>query len=269
MKNMKITRKLIFVSVFLFGQLYAVDLKTTPVREAMNFQLSMSGWDDEFDQVNKTKENDRTNQNHDRPDQPVKGKSILKAGLLSALVPGAGEYYLGHRVKARYFFAAEAMTWLGYFSFRTYGSWRKDDYINYAARYADARLEGKSEKFHDWVGFYESIDVFNSLGRVGDPDRAYLPNTPENHWRWDSPEHQAVYRGLKTKSKDAYNRANFMLGVALVTRVISIVDAVRDARGMQRRINDTFAQNNRFNYRVSFNPLDETRQVNFTLFTPY
>ena len=245
-------------------------LKATPVRDAMDRQLAAAGWGDEFDQVNKKKDKDKKaeNQEWDQP-QNGKGKSILKAGILSALVPGAGEYYVGKRVKARYFFAAEVLTWIGYFSFRTYGSWRKEDYINYAARYADAQLEDKSEEFQDWVGFYRSIDAFNSLGRVGDPNRAYLPDTPEYHWYWDTPEHQAIYRDIKTKSKDAYNRANFMLGVAVVTRVISIVDAVRDARSSNRQLDNSFSQTDRFNYEINLDPLSDTRQVSFTLFTPF
>ena len=50
--------------------------------------------------------------------------SILKAAALSALLPGLGEYYLGHRTKAKYFFGAEALTWVGFFAFRTYGGWK-------------------------------------------------------------------------------------------------------------------------------------------------
>ena len=57
-----------------------------------------------------------------------------------------------------------AMTWIGYFSFRTYGNWRRDDYVNYAAVHANARLEGKSDEFLSWVGFYENIRDFNNLG---------------------------------------------------------------------------------------------------------
>jgi len=266
-------KNLVIIFVFcalMCGQVFAAGFKPTPVRDAMNRELAMAGWDDEFDQANKEKDQDDKVKTSEW-DKPAdgKGKSILKAGILSALVPGAGEYYLGKKVKARYFFAAEALTWIGYFSFRTYGSWRKDDYINYAARYANAQLEDKSEEFHDWVGFYESIDAFNSLGRVGDRDRDYLPDTPEYHWYWDSPEHQATYRAIKTKSKDAYNRANFMLGVAVVTRVISIVDAVRDARKINRRLDNSFSQTDRLNYEISVDPFSDTRQVNFTLFTPF
>ena len=45
------------------------------------------------------------------------GKSVFKAVLYSSLIPGGGQYYLGKRKTARYFFAAEESclpdTWLG------------------------------------------------------------------------------------------------------------------------------------------------------------
>ena len=60
-----------------------------------------------------------------------------------------------------------------------------------------------------------------------------------------------------------------MLGVALVTRVISIVDAVRDARSSNRQLDNSFSQTDRFNYEINLDPLSDTRQVSFTLFTPF
>jgi len=247
----------------------AVELKSTPVHDAMIAELAMANWGDEFDQVNQKKTADKKSSENNFEKTGGGGKAVWKAGLLSALIPGAGELYLGNKAKARYFFAAEAVTWIGFISFRTYGSWKKDDYIDYAAKYAGADIEDKDEEFHDLVGFYSSIDEYNVLGRVGDPDREYLEDTPENHWFWDSPEDQATYRSLKTSSKDSYNRANFALGVAAVTRVISIIDAIRDARKQQRRIGSDFTQENKINYKFSVHPFSDTRQFSLTLYTPF
>jgi hypothetical protein len=157
-------------------------------------------------------------------------KSMWRAAAYSALLPGLGEYYVGNRRKARYFFAAETVSWVGFFAFRTYGSWKKDDYIDFAREKAGAQLEGKSDEFNDWVGFYNDIDQFNTLGRVADRDRPYLEDTPENHWRWQSLEDRMAYRNLKNRSREAYRRADFMIGVMVLSRIISIIDAVHDAR---------------------------------------
>ena len=101
-------------------------------------------------------------------------KSMFKAAALSALVPGGGQYYVGNKRTAYYFFAAEALTWVGYASFKVYGNWREDDYIRYAAVNANANLDGKSDEYVDLVGFYDDIDQYNSLARAFDPDPTVL-----------------------------------------------------------------------------------------------
>ncbi|MFZ5981612.1 MAG: hypothetical protein ACOYVF_13370 [Candidatus Zixiibacteriota bacterium] len=266
----KLIPSIIFVFILCVGTAAtAVELKSTPVQNAMEIQLALASRGDEFDQLNRKKTDDVTATENKIETGTNSPKAVWKAGLLSALVPGAGEFYLGNKAKARYFFAAEALTWVGFIAFRTYGSWRKDDYIEYAAKYADAHIGDKDDEFHDLVGFYSSIYEYNTLGRVGDPERAYLEDTPENHWLWDSPEDQATYRALKTSSKDAYNRANFALGVAAIARIISVIDAVRDARKQNQRIDKEFSRSDKINYKFSVNPFSETGQVKFTLYAPF
>jgi len=194
-------------------------------------------------------------------------KSVFKAALFSSLVPGGGQYYLGKRKTARYFFAAEALTWLGYFSFRTYGNWRQDDYIAYAAIHANADLEGKSDDHLAWVGFYSNIREFNSFGRVWDPERAYLPDTPENHWEWKTDDERQTYRDLRNRSLEAYRRSDFMIGVAILDRVVSVIDAIRSARRMGRRIDigSSDTDENR-SIKLSVNPFSSRRQVCLTFY---
>ena len=199
--------------------------------------------------------------------RPTGKKSVLKAAVLSALVPGAGEFYVGHKGKARYFFTVEAVSWAGCIAFRTYGHWRKDDYIRYAKTNANANLGDKSEEFRDLVGFYPSIDDYNSLGRVYDPDRPYLYDTPDNHWRWQSDEDRATYRSLKNRSREAYRRAKFMVGIAIANRIISVLDAIRDARRANRSLDDSYAQEKPFQIQVG--SFDDGAQVQLALRTPF
>lgn len=196
--------------------------------------------------------------------------SLVKAGLYSALLPGLGEYYVGHRSKARIFFAAEAATWIGFFTYHFYGNWKEDDLIDYAAVYAHADLEGKSDEFQDWVGFYEDIDQFNSLGRVQDPERPFLIDNAENHWRWQTAAEQETYRNLKNKSRDAYRRRDFMIGLAIANRVVSILDAVRDAKRSKREIKDSeFSIVNSINYRLAIDPFSQERLVSLLFYKQF
>ena len=205
----------------------------------------------------------------DSPAEPKSGRkiSMLKAGLYSALLPGLGEYYVGHKSKARIFFAAEAATWLSFFTFHLYGNLKQEDFIDYAAVNANASLDGKSEEFQDWVGFYDDIDQFNTLGRVQDPERPYLVDNAENHWRWQSVYQQETFRNLKNKSRDAFRKRDFMIGLAIANRVVSIFDAVRDAKRSKREIkDDEFSIVKGIKYRVDIDPFDRDLPLAMTLY---
>jgi len=103
---------------------------------------------------------------------------------------------------------------------------------------------------------------------VGDPDRAYLEDTPDNHWEWQSDAERRMYRDLRNGSKEAYRRADFMVVAAVVDRMISIIDAVRSAKRMNRALEDeddafTARSNRKFHFTVD--PL-ASRQVCITLY---
>lgn len=189
------------------------------------------------------------------------GKKAWKALALSALVPGAGEYYLGHRGRARIFFTGEALSWIGYGSFRMYGHWRKDDMTRWARDRAGAELDGKSDFHLDMVGFYEDIDEYNTFGRVMDPDRPYLFDTPANHWRWQDSSDQKVYRDLKNQSREAYRRSNFMIGVMVVNRIVSVVDVFQMVLRSRGKFEERFSTEEQTGLRVQLDPGSLTRQV--------
>ncbi len=249
--------------VLLTYNLPAVALKNTPLQERLASSIS-----NDFSNISLAMTNSSDQEFGSSP--PAAGErkiSLVKAGIYSALLPGLGEYYVGHRSKARIFFAVEAATWISFFTYNFYGNWKKDDLINFAATHANANLEGKTKEFQDWVGFYQDIDQFNSLGRVGDPDREYLVDNAENHWRWQTQAEQEIYRQLKNKSRDAYRRRDFMVGLAIVNRVVSIIDAVRDAQRSRREIKDSeFSLVKGISYRVEIVPFDEQRPLTLSLF---
>ena len=252
----------VLASVITTSAAEAVELKKTPLQDKLASNISsfyneqiFAGLDEFENEINSQRSSDNTEK-----------KSIVKAALYSALLPGLGEYYVGNRRKARVFFAVEATAWIGYLSNRVYGNWKEDDLIRFASEYADANLEGKSQEFQDWVGFYDDIDQFNSLGRVQDQDRPYLVDNSENHWRWQSDEDKANYRNLKNSSREAFRRANFLVGLAVVNRIISIIDAVRDAKRSNSEIKDAdFSLVGKIKYRFKIHPFSNSKPVSFAL----
>ncbi len=238
--------------------LFALDLPQTPIQTSMlqNLNIPVLADEDEW-----SFDDDKPGPNLATDPESSNDKSLAKTLLLSALIPGAGEYYLGQKTKAGYFFAAEAITWIGYASFRTYGNWKRDDMVKYAEDYADANLQDKDDEFEDWVGFYESIDQFNQLGRATD-DRPYLPGTDEYYWRWESSDQRSVYRDIKNSYRSAHRRADFMIGIAVANRIVSVIDSWRSFR----RIKATIGGDDGWSYELRIDPFSDGDKVNLTLY---
>jgi hypothetical protein len=225
---------------------------------AMKMEMASAG--DEFD-------NEATPDRKNVTSETISGKkSLAKAAIYSALLPGLGELYVGHKQKARIFFGVEAVTWIGYASYRIYGHAKEEDYIRFAQTNANAQLDGKNDEFRDMVGFYTSINEYNSFGRVFDPDRPYLVDSPENHWQWQTEEDQATYRHLKNRSREAYRKADFFVGIAIIARVVSVIDVVRDVKRYNSRLDREMAESP---FKLQVNPFSSTRQVVLSMRTPF
>lgn len=156
----------------------------------------------------------------------------VKAGLLSLLLPGAGQYYNGDRSKAYVFAGVEAAVWASYFTFDVQGDNRTDTYEEYAGIYAGVPGDGYDEAYWRAVGRYLDSDAYNEAlrrearafgtepgGLVG-PDRA---------WQWRNEDHFRVYQELRADAARAYDRRDFMTLFAILNRVVAVYDAVRNS----------------------------------------
>lgn len=162
-------------------------------------------------------------------------KSASTAALLSLILPGAGEIYGGAQTKGKIFILSEASLWAGFFGFRTYGSWLKRDYKSYAATRAGVDLDGKSDGFFDELAFYDSRDQYNQFAPLYNRgEKEPYPEEDFWNWQWDSRESRLRYRDLKNRSKDISRRAVYMVGLSVVNRIVSVVDALRTVRNYNR-----------------------------------
>jgi len=72
-------------------------------------------------------------------------KSMLVGGVLSALVPGAGEFYAKSYLKAAIFLALEAGLWIGYAAYQNKGNTQTDEFH----AFADAKWSVR--KYATWL----------------------------------------------------------------------------------------------------------------------
>ena len=194
-------------------------------------------------------------------------KSVIKAGLYSFLIPGWGQYYNHKMTKGRIFFAAEVLTWVSYFSLRTYGRWRKDDMIRFGNSRAGADLEGKDEIFTGMMEMYMDIDEYNNIGRLMESDSPYYSPNSSYYWRWETEEDMATFRKLRERSREAYRASKWLFIIGLVNRVASVVDAVRDAKRADIIEHDDFLSSlTDSKFSLDINPMSYDKQINLTYY---
>jgi hypothetical protein len=162
-------------------------------------------------------------------------KSMRKALLLSLLVPGAGQQYIGSVGRARMMYAAEVGIWSTFTVFRIQGGMRKDRYEEMATLYAGVDGD-RGDDYYRVISYYESNDDYNidvrreARARYPDDRDAQLAFYGENAyfgedaWSWESPARRSEFANTRTLSRRAYRRAVLTTGFAVLNRLVSAVD---------------------------------------------
>ncbi len=182
-------------------------------KERVRLVFSQNNFQDNFPQTGTISANPSLKKN--------KGKALLR----SLLLPGSGERYVGKKNLGKAFLISEIALWVGYFAFREYGNWIKDDARTYAADHSGASISGKPSQFFVDLGLYDDVDQYNDTQqRMRNFDKVY--SDPEYFWYWDSPENRRRYERMRIASDRAVNRSVLVLGGILANHLISAIDAV-------------------------------------------
>jgi hypothetical protein len=158
-------------------------------------------------------------------------KSRYKAALLSALVPGLGEAYAGHNVRAIAFGTAEAGIWVTYGVFRMQEDLRHDRAVELAVAAAGASPAG-DEEYYKAVGRFLRSDgpgMWNEFvrRRLRDTgERIGVEYGGSDAWAWTSQANLDAYRDLRRRELSAEDNATNMFAFAILNRVLSVIDAV-------------------------------------------
>lgn len=160
-----------------------------------------------------------------------KKKSPSKAFLLSLALPGTGQLYSGDKTKAKVFLGAEVVWWGSFWLFKTLSNWKEEDYKNFAAAHADVNPEGKSEDFYSNMSFYNTRDEYNQFTRLfNGPSQPVYPEDDFWNWEWESNNARLEYRDLRNQSKTFDRRALYSVGAAILSRIVSGLDAAKTAK---------------------------------------
>ena len=171
----------------------------------------------------------------------VRTRGGLSAAARSLAIPGWGQLYSGHKTQAAVFGLLELGTWVAFATYRRQGSLRQSSSFDTARLYAGIDLEGKPEELRRLVGQYQSSDVYNqyvvlreATFFIADPaERAtYIAENsipPDQAWSWSDFDDYSRYVEERRTSELSYQRSRYLLGFALVNRLISAIAAARTA----------------------------------------
>ncbi|MBM4116791.1 hypothetical protein FJ251_03480 [bacterium] len=209
--------------------------------------------------------------------------------LYSLLLPGLGEWSLGHRGRALTQFAVEAGCWAGNFYYRDRGFDLRHEYEAYAeahweeARWASAWNVAGQPDWMDWVSADEwaafawpdtlpSAMAFLRDGHEGYLESHFAPyqEDPQHYyenlgkydwyrWGWDDYDtgrddsaHRYVYLGMRRESNRAFDRAEAFIFAMVAARVVSLADTYILLRRLERAGDDQAAREE--GWRLQFGP---------------
>jgi len=176
-----------------------------------------------------------------------KDKSLILSIASSAVLPGAGHYYLGQKSRATAFFWVDASLWLAAGITYFYADNQLENARGYAVRHAGAEGAPKDLAFLTIVGDYRSRggslyqnsspdndeDYNQAMIRAGRPIDAEYPYEYGYIWDWgssDNPETTArmeTYKEMLRRHRIAKIAFQVSLGAMALNRVLAIFDAVR------------------------------------------
>jgi len=160
--------------------------------------------------------------------------------LLSAVVPGAGEISMGHWWRGLPLVAADVATWVGYAHYNGEGNDLRDQYQLFAdqnwnedrwqdsltvTRFWDTSAPWNCNCSPPYIPPDEDLrEYYENLGKYEqffpgweDWNRNYDPEDPQSLRR--------IYSDMRIESNNRLDSANRLIGVAALTRVVSVIQS--------------------------------------------
>lgn len=162
----------------------------------------------------------------------IRGKTIMA----SLLVPGWGQHILRNNLKSEIMLWTDGAIWLLYGGFNWYGSSRNHDAKLFSGINAFANTKIKSDKYYRALEQYDNSDTYNE--DIRREAREQFPDDPDaqnnyiaqygyfgdSTWNWKSDSLRFVYWEKRKSARAAFTRAGFVLGGALLNRLVSTID---------------------------------------------
>lgn len=204
-------------------------------------------------------------------------KSVARAGLFSAVLPGAGQVYAGSYIKAAAFITVEAVSWFSFFHFKNEGQKIEDEFENFAdtnwdeptywewvydlavkegenvtqgdlaslraferKRFSHSLHLNKDQQYYEMIGKY---DQFNA----GWDDSNYDPTNPDEYFKNKDPfllrnaklrtPNRLFYETRRNASNENFRKSSTGATIALLNHLLSAADAALTVHFQNRKLN--------------------------------
>ncbi len=180
-------------------------------------------------------------------------KSVGKAFLFSAAIPGTGQYYAENNTKASVFWAAEIAIIFTYFRFRSELDMAINSYEQFAYTHAEVP-KGSEDFYYQLIQDYKNSEIYNDsvlryarnvyLIYYNDPEgyEEYLQNylIPEDRlWDWETDKNWYEYRQLRRDKQNVEIYTKFTVAAAILNRIVSAIDAALGTRNYNRDLHQS------------------------------
>jgi hypothetical protein len=164
--------------------------------------------------------------------QQYNGKYILA----SLALPGAGEMWMKNRLKGEIFLWTDAAVWLTWGTMTTLGNSRDHVARLFARRYSGSSVAQRTDDYYVALERYPTSDMYNE--DIRREARELYPDNPERQrayaesrsysgdlaWSWGSDSLRFNYWRQRKGARGVLHAAGFVLGAALVDRLVSAID---------------------------------------------
>lgn len=185
----------------------------------------------------------------------IQAKSLPKAMLMSAVLPGSGEIYAGDLTRGVVFTTIDLVLLFNANRFDNEVKWLEDSYKQFA--YSKAGItKDRSNDYYELLHKWYNSDIYNNevelyfrnLGLVNynDPNYyadeiSYYSITEDDSWHWANERDWNKYKSIRRDKQTQIMHQKLAIGAAIANRVISIVDAAILVRRYNKKINPTFS----------------------------
>lgn len=166
------------------------------------------------------------------------------AFLFSAILPGAGQLYNGNR-RGYAFLGIEAVAWFTRLHYSNAGDTRRDDYRRFADRHWDLQRYRDSQNLDGCVWSEGADSTIATLYESG--GGRYYEEIGRDDYRcgWDDYDeglatdpaarspHRREYLDFRATENSLRDKASLALGILVLNRVVSAVDAFRTAKSRE------------------------------------